>query len=328
MMKLQIMDGIFAIGSEKDFNETALAVFRHQYAKNSVYREFVDLLGIDPLKVGQPEEIPFIPISFFKTKKIVTGTKEPQAVFLSSGTTGMERSRHYVSDLGIYEESLLRCFSRFYGEPSGYMILALVPDPGINPESSLSYMVNKLMEAAHPGEKYFFLNDFSSLFKKIRESKDQEKKVMLIGLTSSLLEFSEQYKPGFPDLIVMETGGMKGKRKEIIREDLHALLCENFKVQRIHSEYGMSELLSQAYSSGGGCFSTPPWVKILIRDPHDPLSFVNTGTTGGISIIDLANFHSCSFLATQDLGRMRYDGTFEVLGRFDNSELRGCNLMA
>jgi hypothetical protein len=324
---MQFRDEIFKIKSDEDFNNIAIEMFHHQFEQNLIYRDFVSTLSINPSIINHFEEIPFLPISFFKTQRILTGDLDPAMIFLSSGTSGMERSRHHVVDSSVYKQSLIKCFEYFYGIPAGYKILGLVPEPVTNPDSSLAFMVNELMETAHPGEKYFFMDDFPSLNEKILLFGKGQKKIILIGLTSALMDFSEQFPSGCPDLIVMETGGMKGKRKELIREELHALLCEQFGVAEIHSEYGMTELLSQAYSKGNGLFASPPWMKVLIRDTNDPLTLLKPEQTGGINVIDLANFNSCPFIATHDLGKLHKDQQFEVLGRFDHSEARGCNLM-
>jgi hypothetical protein len=302
-------------------------LFHYQFEQNLLYRAFVRTLSINPSAIKHFENIPFLPVSFFKTQKILTGCQEPAMVFLSSGTSGMERSRHFVTDISVYQHSLIKGFEYFYGIPDDYKILALVPDPVRNPDSSLAFMVNFLMETAHQGEKYFFLDDFPSLNEKLLMFGKGQKRILLFGLTSALIDFSEQFPSGFPDLIVMETGGMKGKREELIREALHELLCEQFGVTEVHSEYGMTELLSQAYSTGGGIFSPVPWMRVLIRDTNDPLTLLPEGQTGGINIIDLANFNSCPFIATQDLGKLHKNHQFEILGRFDESDIRGCNLM-
>lgn len=325
---MRFREEIFNIKSDQDFTDIALDLFHYQFEQNDIYRYFVNTLSINPSAIKRFENIPFLPISFFKTQKILTDCQEPAMVFLSSGTSGMERSRHHVADVSVYKQSLIMGFEYFYGNPSGYKILGLVPDPVLNPDSSLAFMVNLLMESAHPGEKYFFMDDFSSLNEKINFYRKRHKQIILIGLTSALMDFSEQFPSVLPDLIVMETGGMKGKRKEVIREELHALLCEQFGVTEIHSEYGMTELLSQAYSTGTGIFSPVPWMRVLIRDTNDPLTLLPAGQTGGINIIDLANFNSCPFIATQDLGRLHENHQFEILGRFDDSDIRGCNLMA
>jgi hypothetical protein len=324
---MRFREEIFNIKSEQDFNSIAIELFHYQFEKNPVYRDFVINLSINPSAIKHFGNIPFLPVSFFKTQRILTGSGDPEKVFRSSGTSGMERSSHFVADVSVYKQSLLAGFEFCYGNPAGYKFLALVPDPDTNPDSSLAFMVNLLMETAHPGEKYFFMEDFPSLDEKIRFFGKSQKKIILIGLTSALMDFSEKFPSVNPDLIVMETGGMKGKRKELIREELHALLCRQFGVAGIHSEYGMTELLTQAYSKGNGLFSTPPWMKVLIRDTHDPLTVIKTGQTGGINVIDLANFNSCPFIATNDLGKVHHDQQFEVLGRFDHSDIRGCNLM-
>jgi hypothetical protein len=325
---MRFREEIFNVKSEQDFNTRAIELFHYQFEQNLIYRDFVNTLSINPSSIKHFENIPFLPISFFKTQKIITGYRDPVMVFLSSGTSGMERSRHYITDVSVYIRSLLKGFEFFYGIPSGYKIFGLVPDPVKNPDSSLAFMVNLLMETAHPGEKYFFMDDFYSLNEKIQLFGKSQKKILLIGLTSALIDFSEQFSSGYKDLIVMETGGMKGKRKELIREELHALLCHQFCMAEIHSEYGMTELLTQAYSKGNGIFSSPLWMKVLIRDTNDPLTLLKPGQTGGINVIDLANFNSCSFIATNDLGKLHKDQQFEVLGRFDHSDIRGCNLMA
>ena len=325
---MRFREEIFNIKSDQDFTDIALDLFHYQFEQNVIYRDFVNTLSINPFTIKRFENIPFLPISFFKTQKILTGCQEHAMVFLSSGTSGMERSRHLITDVSVYKQSLIMGFEYFYGNPSGYKIFGLVPDPVLNPDSSLAFMVNLLMESAHPGEKYFFIDDFSSLNEKINFYGKRQKQIILIGLTSALMDFSEQFPSGLPDLIVMETGGMKGKRKELIREELHALLCEQFGVAEIHSEYGMTELLTQAYSKGNGLFSPPPWMKVLIRDTNDPLTLLKPGKTGGINVIDLANFNSCPFIATQDLGKLHKNQQFEVLGRFDQSDIRGCNLMS
>jgi len=323
-----LIEEIFNITNEKRFNELSIEIFHYQYRKNAVYRDFVNALSVKPQNIRSFLDIPFLPIVFFKSHSVVCSNNPPQMTFLSSGTSGMERSRHFVTDISLYRRSLLQGFNLFYGSPSGYHIIALVPSRMENPYSSLGYMVDILMEQSNPGEKNFFLHDFDALSEKLKSFYKGRKKVVLIGLTSALLDFGKQYEGLFPQLILIETGGMKGKKKEMIREDLHKQLSKLFNVKKIHSEYGMTELLSQAYSCGGGIFGSPPWMKILIRDINDPLTLCNIKQSGGINIIDLANFNSCSFIATQDLGRLHEEDRFEVLGRYDNSDIRGCNIMA
>jgi hypothetical protein len=319
---------IFGIRDEDQFNEVALEVFRSQFASNEVYREFVGSLGVNAAKIKDHREIPFMPVEFFKSRNVVTGDGKPEIVFHSSGTTGMTRSSHYISEVSVYINSLGECFRLFYGDPGDYSIFALTPSPAENPGSSLAFMIARLMEHAGNNDHGFFLHDPAGLKKRLEGAGGSAKKVMLFGLSYALLDFIALQPVSYPDLIIMETGGMKGRRKEMIREELHDELCRGFGVHAIHSEYGMTELLSQAYSKGNGIFMTPPWMKILVRDTNDPFHLLEEGNTGGISIIDLANFNSSSFLATQDIGKRNPDGTFEVLGRFDYSDTRGCNLMA
>ncbi|SFW64456.1 Acyl-protein synthetase, LuxE [Sinomicrobium oceani] len=320
-------NAVFDITDDSDFTAVALKVFRHQYRNNEVYREFCDLLGRTPAKVGTVEEIPFLPISFFKSHKITTSGAPPEELFTSSGTTGMSTSKHYVADRTIYERSFSDAFQRFYGNISDYVVLALLPSYLERQGSSLIYMVDDLIRRSADPYSGFYLDDLESLGHTLETLDQKGKKILLIGVSFALLDLVETHRFQLENTIVMETGGMKGRRKELIREELHQLLEKGFGVSEIHSEYGMTELLSQAYSPGNGNFHCPPWMKIIIRDPEDALSLQPTGKTGGINVIDLANIHSCSFIATQDLGKTHPDGSFEVLGRFDHSDIRGCNLM-
>lgn len=318
---------IFNIETEEQFNRTALDIFRFQYASNSVYREFCDALGTDIHSVAHYTEIPFLPIEFFKTHKVKGFTKEPEVVFTSSGTTGMQTSRHFVKNTEIYKQSFIRSFEMFYGKPGDYHILALLPGYLEREGSSLIYMVNELIKRSMSNHSGFYLNEYDLLREKIDALKKDPRKVLLLGVSFALLDLAERYPVEHPRLVVMETGGMKGRRKELIREELHDILKNAFTVKNIHSEYGMTELLSQAYSTGDGIFSTPPWMKIIIRDMNDPFAMQPEGRTGGISVIDLANLYSCAFIATHDLGRKVSSNQFRILGRFDNSDIRGCNLM-
>jgi hypothetical protein len=318
---------IFGQLDERTFNVIALGIFHYQYLKNEIYRRYVDLLKIVPETIVHYSEIPFLPVSFYKTYPVVSGLSEPETCFLSSGTTGQERSRHYVLDLSVYDESLVKGFEGFYGPVEEYTIFALTPDPQQNPDSSLIYMINKWIHKSRSKNSGFYLDRHENLSKLLKEKESSGKKLLLIGLSYALIDFAEKFPIALPDAIIMETGGMKGKRKEMVREELHNYLGERFHCKDIHSEYGMTELLSQAYAKESGRFRTPPWMKVLIRDTNDPLSLLPDGKTGGINIIDLANFNSCSFLSIQDLGKINNDSTFEVLGRFDFSDLRGCNLM-
>ena len=279
------------------------------------------------MNVKSITEIPFLPIQFFKSHEVISSTDPVQITFTSSGTTGTNTSRHLVTDLNYYEESFRLGFSQFYGNIEDYVVLALLPSYLEREGSSLIYMVEDLIERSNQPESGFYLHNYDELTEKLITLDDSGQNVILIGVTYALLDLIEQQNFQLKNTIIMETGGMKGKRKEIIREELHEILCKGFGVSKIHSEYGMTELLSQAYSLGDGVFECPPWMEILIRDTEDALSYVSEGKTGGINVIDLANFNSCSFIATQDLGKKNPNHSFEVLGRFDNSDIRGCNLM-
>ncbi len=322
-----IEKNIFSIKSETDFAALALEIFHFQYKRNEVYHKFVKELGVDTAAIKNYQEIPFLPIEFFKTHKVVCGNFEPEAVFQSSGTTGMVTSQHFVKDTRLYEQSLVRGFKLFFGNPEDFIFLALLPSYLERTGSSLVHMADLLIYLSRDEDSGFYLHDYDKLAAILAKLKKQQKKVILLGVTYALLDLAEQFPLDFPELILMETGGMKGKRREMVREELHSELRNAFGVKDIYSEYGMTELLSQAYSKGLGIFSVPPWMKILIRDINDPLSLVPVGKSGGINVIDLSNIHSCSFIATQDLGKLHTTSDFEVLGRFDNSDIRGCNLM-
>lgn len=318
---------IFNINSQEDFNAITFEVYQLQYKHNNVYHEFCNYLKRTPDKVMTIEDIPFLPIEFFKSKKVISSNRAPKITFTSSGTTGSETSKHYVTDLTLYEESYLNGFTHFYGAISDYCVLALLPSYLERQGSSLIYMVNDLIQKSKHPESGFYLHDTTSLTEKLVSLDEKGTKVLLIGVSFALLDLVERYHLNLDNVIVMETGGMKGRRKEMIREELHDILKTGFGVKQIHSEYGMTELLSQAYSKGNGIFETPPWMNILIRDTEDALSYQSTGKTGGINVIDLANSNSCSFIATQDLGKQLTNTTFEILGRFDHSDIRGCNLL-
>jgi len=320
----------FAEMSDEEFLQESLRVFRFQYNNNPVYRRFAGLLGAHPSSVNSLHTIPFLPVSMFKTHDIVCGTGNPVRIFFSSGTTGAERSRHCVTDLSVYRNSLLKGFTCHYGDPGQYHFLALTPGPCEASQSSLVFMIHELMKASGQEDQDFFLNHPGKLAAKILRyptSGPPVPRPFVIGLTWALLDFAERFSGDYPDVIFLETGGMKGRRREITREELHGQLTTLLGVPVIHSEYGMTELLSQAWSKGNGIFRAPPWMKVLIRETGDPLSYVPAGRDGGINLIDLANLNSCSFLATQDLGRLLPDGSFEVLGRFDEAEVRGCSLL-
>ncbi len=318
---------IFTISSQKQFEKIALKIFRFQYENNLVYREFCDFLNTDVQKVKSLEQIPFLPIQFFKSHDVVSNSDAIQETFTSSGTTGMITSKHLVTDLSLYEESYRNAFSEFYGNIEDYVVLALLPSYLERSGSSLIYMAKDLIELSNNENSGFYLHNYDELISKLVELDNAGKNVILIGVTYALLDLVEKQKFQLKNTIIMETGGMKGKRKEMIREELHEILCDGFDVQNIHSEYGMTELLSQAYSLGNGIFECPTWMQILTRDTEDALTYVDYGKTGGINVIDLANINSCSFIATQDLGKKQPNNSFEILGRFDNSDIRGCNLM-
>lgn len=319
---------IFNLNNQDEFQTLAIQVFYYQYQHNLIYKKFVDCLTSDVSSIQNLEDIPFLPVEFFKWQKICTGHFSPDAIFTSSGTTGMQSSRHFVRDLSLYEKSFLHGFEVFFGHPSQYAILALLPSYLERKGSSLIYMVEKLIKHSANAHSGFYLHDYDQLRKNISALVQKKQKILLIGVTFALLEMAENFPVGTTaDMIVMETGGMKGRRKEIIREELHQLLKKGFGVRKIYSEYGMTELLSQGYSLGGGIFHTPQWMKILIRDMNDPKNYFTHEKTGAISVIDLANIDSCAFLSTQDLGKKHPDGSFEILGRYDNSDVRGCNLL-
>jgi phenylacetate-coenzyme A ligase PaaK-like adenylate-forming protein len=318
---------IFTISNQKQFDKIALKVFRFQYENNLVYREFCDFLKTDVQKVKSIQQIPFLPIQFFKSHSVVSSTNPIQTTFTSSGTTGMITSKHLVTDVSIYEESYRKGFSQFYGNIEDYVVLALLPSYLEREGSSLIHMVDDLIQLSNQPESGFYLQNYDELIAKLIQLDKAGQNVILIGVTYALLDLIEKHTFQLENTIIMETGGMKGKRKEMIREELHHQLCEGFGVNAIHSEYGMTELLSQAYSLGEGIFECPSWMQVLVRDTEDALYYVREGKTGGINVIDLANINSCSFIATQDLGKKYANGSFEVLGRFDHSDIRGCNLM-
>lgn len=318
---------LFSIQTPEEFNSKALEVFKYQYRNNIAYQKFCAHLGKSDVIIGEVAEIPFLPIEFFKSQKVISGIQNPEIVFTSSGTTGSVTSKHYVTDVNLYEESYLMGFEHFYGEISSYCILALLPSYLEREGSSLIYMVNDFIKRSKHPESGFYLHDLNGLKEKLIRLDAQGTKIILIGVSFALLELIEKFQFHLKRTIVMETGGMKGRRKEMIREELHEILKAGFGVDHIHSEYGMTELLSQGYSTGNGIFKGPPWMQIRIRDTEDPLGLQPMGRTGGVNIIDLANINSCSFIATQDLGKAYGDGSFEILGRFDHSDIRGCNLM-
>ncbi len=317
---------IFSIDSPIQFEDVALRIFKYQAEFVPVYAEFVKHLGIQPSQVERIEDIPFLPIEFFKSHQVSVPMDNSSIVFSSSGTTGTITSKHHVKDISLYEHSFNKTFELFYGDVSNYMVIALLPSYLERGGSSLIYMCDQLIKNSKDERSGFYLNEFEKI-KSIIQENEGFKKVLLIGVTYALLDFAEQFPFAMENCIVMETGGMKGRRKEMLREEVHAILCEAFHISNVHSEYGMTELLSQAYSNGKGIFRTPPWMKILIRETQDPFAYQKFERSGGINIIDLANVHSCAFIASKDLGKQYADERFEVIGRFDDAEIRGCNLL-
>jgi phenylacetate-coenzyme A ligase PaaK-like adenylate-forming protein len=317
----------FSIQNEFDFNKTALELFLFQYECNETYRAYCDLLRVVPSKISNYLHIPFLPVQLFKSHKIYCGKDEPQQVFTSSGTTGQVPSSHFVKQLDIYETSFSKCFQLFYGKPDSYCFLFLLPSYLERSGSSLVYMAEQLISLSQHPSSGFFLHNLKDLKITIENLKKSQQKTILFGVSYALLDLAEENVLLDESFVVMETGGMKGTREEMPKAALHKLLKKKLGVSQIHAEYGMTELLSQAYSYGNGIFSCPPWMKIIIRDPYSPQEQLRDFKTGGVNVIDLANIHSCAFIATQDLGRITGDNQFELMGRFSEAELRGCNLM-
>lgn len=309
------------------FEESVYEVFRFQAEHCAVYAQYLNFLKVNPDKVWQLHQIPFLPIRFFKTHDVLAEGMKAQHTFLSSSTTGTGQSRHLAADLSVYENSFTQGFDLFYGLPQQYCILALLPGYLERTGSSLVYMADKLIQQSGHADSGFYLNDFEGLAKVIRQNEANGQKTLLLGVSFALLDFAALYPMELTHTLIMETGGMKGRRKEITRKELHTELQTAFGPSAIHSEYGMTELFSQAYSKNEGRFFCPPWMRVLVRDADDPFNYAAIGKTGGINVIDLANLYSCSFIETEDLGRQYTDGSFEVLGRLDFSEVRGCNTM-
>lgn len=308
--------------NEHDFEEKALELFGYQWHNNEVYQKFCQNLNKSPHNVQSIFDIPFLPIEFFKTDRVTTGDWEPEKTFLSSGTTGMERSKHYVKSVSFYHQVAERIFNQAFGPIEEFTVLALLPSYLEQGDSSLISMVDHFIKKSNG--RSCFVKDVGMLPALLEKLKTKK---LLLGVSYALLDLADaDVRTHFSDCIIMETGGMKGRRKEIVREELHSLLKWSMKVTDIYSEYGMTELLSQAYGKNG-LFSFPAWARALIRDINDPLTYIDTGKTGGINVIDLANVDSCAFVETKDLGKLAKTGFFEVLGRFDNSDIRGCNLM-
>jgi len=326
-MKKPFQNTDFTIVDDNSFNDAALKIFRYQYENNHVYRKFTDLLKIHPEKVTSVNNIPFLPIELFKSHRVISGDFLPSGYFQSSGTTASTTSKHFYENLRVYEQSFLAGFRHFFGEPADYCILALLPSYMEQQNSSLIYMMKNLVELSGHSKSGFYLYNHDELQNTLNFLESNGQKTLLFGVTFALLDLIDNHRFQLKNTNIIETGGMKGRRKELVREELHQLLCDGFGVDKICSEYGMTELLSQAWSKGDGIFETPPWMKVRIRDVNDPLSCLSNGKTGGINVIDLANIDSCCFIATQDLGRITGGNSFEVLGRFDNADIRGCNLL-
>ena len=322
---MQWIHKIFSL-KKADFQETALEIFKFQAENNPVYKSYLQALNINSSLINEVTKIPFIPIRFFKTHDIKTTNFEPAVIFESSGTTGVVNSRHLVKDVSLYEESFIKGFELFYGPVNEYCIVGLLPSYLERNNSSLVFMVNKLIELSRHPQSGFYLNEFEKLTEVLKDLESKKQKTLLIGVTFALLDFAEKYSLPLTCTTIMETGGMKGRGQEMIREEVHEKLNESFGTKLIHSEYGMTELLSQAYSKGNGIYNCPPWMQLRIRDEEDPFLIKENGS-GIINVIDLANIYSCSFIATDDAGKLNADGSFEVLGRVDGSDLRGCSLM-
>jgi hypothetical protein len=326
-MNCEWHDKIFGVKPE-GLEPLALEVFEYQFAGNEVYRRFAKALGRTPETVGSMADIPYLPISFFKTISLVTGQFEPELLFESSGTTGLQTSRHLVKEAELYRQSFRRGFEWFYGPVKNFCIIGLLPSYLERKHSSLVYMVDDMIQRSGHPQSGFYLQDFERLASLLLELEAAGQPTLLIGVTFGLLDFLEFRNFELKHTLVMETGGMKGRRQELVRSELHEILCRGFGIAQVHSEYGMTELLSQAYSRGEGIFQAPPWMKILIREEDDPLAVHATGNCRGVvNIMDLANLHSCSFLATDDAGKLLEDGSFEILGRIDHSDIRGCSLL-
>jgi len=324
---MQLEDKIFDIQNEGDFTAVSLEVFNYQYENINVYREFCDHLKVEPSTVKSIYDIPFLPIEFYKSHHI-GDTLNFEKLFLSSGTSQQERSKHYLKSLDLYRKSFFKCFQEFYGEPSDFLIAAILPGYVDNPNSSLLHMVDQLIQTSNDSLSGFYSFEDDNLIdhlKKIQSTNAKYK--LIIGVSFALLSIAEKQRIDLSDCIIMETGGMKGKRKELVREELHAILKDSFRVNYIHSEYGMTELLSQAYSKGDGVFQESNTMKVLIRNIYQPLQLLPYNSTGGINVIDLSNIHSVSFIATQDLGKKLSSSKFKILGRFDQADIRGCNLL-
>lgn len=325
-MDLGLIDKVFTTKNE-NFEETVWEVFKFQANNVEAYQKYIQYLGVNPGSLGHILDIPFLPISFFKSQNIIAKGCKSQQTFLSSSTTGKGQSQHLTADISVYEKSFSQGFQLFYSDPKEYCILALLPSYLERTGSSLVYMADSLIKQSQHADSGFYLDEFEKLSEILKENEAKGQKTLLLGVSFALLDFCAAYPLQLKNTTVMETGGMKGRRKELTRFELHKALKEGFGVEEIHSEYGMTELFSQAYAKQEGKFTCPPWMKVFTRTADDPFSYNNTSKTGALNIIDLANIYSCSFIETEDLGRTYADGSFEVLGRMDFSEVRGCNTM-
>ncbi len=323
----ELKSRIFRIENNTEFKNIALEIFRYQARNTPPYSEYIQLTGCDPDNINDLDKIPFLPVSIFKSREVIAGNNPIEKVFTSSSTTGMIPAKHYVTDLDIYQESFRSAFRLFLGDPSEYTILALLPSYLERDGSSLVYMTDILIKDSGKAESGFYLYNFSDLYETLCKLKAKKSRTILLGVSFALLDFAGSFALDFPELIIVETGGMKGRGKEISRDELHSAIKREFGVENVWSEYGMAELMSQAWSNGNGLFKTPPWMDIQIRDLSNPFKRVRDGIKGGINIIDLANINSCSFIETEDLGMKEAGNTFSVLGRIQNSELRGCNIL-
>ncbi|HYJ62439.1 MAG TPA: acyl transferase [Parafilimonas sp.] len=308
------------------FTQHALNVFSYQYNNNKIYKQWCDTLKIQPSEIKSIESIPFLPISFFKTHKLICENEEYEILFESSGTTQSLKGNHYVKHLNVYIESFTKCFELFYGDIKDWCLIALLPSYLQQGNSSLVKMADVLIQQSKHTQSGFYLNDYKQLYDVLQQLENQQQKTLLISVTYALLDFAERFPMELTSTTIMETGGMKGRRKEITRHEVHVILKKQFQIQQVHSEYGMTELLSQAYAKKDGRFYCPPWMKVFVRDEEDPFK-INTIDKGALNIIDLANIYSCAFIATDDAGEIFEDGSFTVLGRIDNSDIRGCSLM-
>jgi hypothetical protein len=323
----KLKERIFAIESENDFRELSLEIFAHQYHSNQTYKQWCELLGRNPQNTTNIEQIPFLPISFFRTHKVVSFSEEPKGFFMSSGTASSIRSKHWIRDYDIYERSFTKAFERFFGKADDYCFLAMLPNYQEQSNSSLIYMIDHLVKSSHQKDSGFYPYDIDKVASLLHKNENEQIPTILFGVSYALLDLAEKHTFKLKHTTVFETGGMKGRRKEISKRELHSILCNAFGTDSIASEYGMCELFSQAYAVSDGSFRCPPWLKVSIKETNDPFSECKQGKSGIINIIDLANIDSCSFIATEDLGRINTDGSFEVLGRADNSVVKGCNLM-